>query len=140
MIHRVVLGSILLSSLVHGAAWACSCIGAPGNWTEEAVAEHELVVYGEILSVRRPIGGCGGGGMGPYNRVRIEVIEAFAGADDGEVVTFSTSASGASCGIDFQEGERWVVFAAGDGPTAILCGPSDRSSDDDPRLDSLRDL
>src|SRR5688500_5874852 len=121
MTFRIVLGSVLLTSLFHGVAWACSC--AETGSLEDSLAESDLVVYGEVIStkVRRRGLGCTMSSLDPMD-VEIEVIEAFEGAEDGEVVTVTTASSGASCGVDFGEGERWLVFAAGEDLSVGLCG------------------
>src|SRR5688500_18828343 len=110
---RVVVGSILLTSLVHGVAWACSCV--PPGPLEEEIDAYDLVVYGEVISRRahRRGLGCTRSSLDPVD-VEIEVIEGFVGAEAGEVVTVTTAAGGASCGVDFAEGEQWLVFASGE--------------------------
>jgi hypothetical protein len=138
MMVRIVIGSSLLVLLTHGVAWACSCSGET-NPVEEDLASHDIVVFGEVRSVGRPLVGCDRPFGNPYN-VRIEVMEAFAGAEDGETITVHTHTSGASCGIPFEEGEQWLVFAYGPDSWASLCGPSQLAASDDPRLEALREL
>jgi hypothetical protein len=75
--------------------------------------------------------------MDPVN-VRIEVIDAFAGAEPGDVVTVQTPAGGASCGVDFQVGSTWLIFAEED-PKVSLCGPSREAGEDDSTLVELRE-
>jgi hypothetical protein len=102
------------------------------------VDEFDLVVWGEVLTVRDPLLGCfSNTSMDPVN-VRIEVIEGFAGAEAGDVVTVQTPSSGASCGVDFQPGDTWLIFAMKDGNVS-LCGPSRETGEDDSTLVELRE-
>lgn len=113
VIRRILLGTLVLTALVHGAAWACSCV-ASGYGTADMVDDFDLVVWGEVLSVRSAFVGCGPrSSMDPVN-VRIEVIDGFAGVSAGDVVTVHTPSSGASCGIEFQPGSTWLIFAQDD--------------------------
>lgn len=134
MLSRVIVASTGLAALVHATAWACTC--APRTWTpEELVDEHALLVFGEVLSVRTHAG-CGGVSSLEPMDVRVEVHEAWVGADAGDVVTVRTARSSASCGVPFEVGDTWLV-ASSDGETVSLCGASRPLAEDDPLLDQL---
>lgn len=121
---------------IHGVAWACSC--ATLDTVEDALADSDLVVYGEVLSVRGPFSlGCTISSADPM-QVRVEVLEAFEGAEVGDVITIETARDGASCGVGFQEGEDWLIYASG-GSTG-LCTRTRPADADDPELEELATL
>ncbi len=131
---RPVVSLVALVAATHGVAWACTCVPEP---LDVLVDQSDLVVHGEILSVRGPIRlGCGSS-LDSMN-VRVEVLEAFVGAEAGEVVTVHTTRSSASCGVGFAEGDRWLVIAQGG--QAWLCGGSEPAEVGDSVLDRVREM
>lgn len=126
---------IALELAVHGIAWACSC-AEPGSVAEEAAAS-DLVVFGEVVSVREPGLGCSQSSADPV-QVRIDVLEGFVGAAAGDEVEVETAREGASCGVGFEEGQTWLVYAQGG--SASLCSRTRRAEAGDPELVELADL
>lgn len=136
MILRSLSLFLALEIGMHGVAWACSC-AAPDS-VEASFTDSDLVVLAEVLSVREPLSlGCTVSSADPMS-VRLEVIEGFAGAEAGDVVTVTTARDGASCGVSFRAGESWVVYAR-DGQVGV-CGRTRLATADDPELDVLADL
>jgi hypothetical protein len=117
-----------------GLAWACSCAEPPP--VADALAEADQVFYGEVLSIDGPAGlGCGGVSSADPMAVRIEVRDAWKGTSAGETVTVETARDGASCGVDFVEGETWLVYAT-DG-RASLCSRTRMAGSGDDELAEL---
>lgn len=138
MIRRILLGSVGLATLVHGTAWACSCVGGGGGIPPDMVDEFDLVIWGEVLSVGQPLPGCLSGSSAEPVHVRIRALDAFAGADPNEIVTVLTPESGASCGVLFEPGTTWLIVAEED-RQVFLCGPSEAADADDPGVVALRE-
>jgi hypothetical protein len=134
MVRRVLLGSVALIALVHGVAWACSC--PPDEWTTDEVLAHDLVVWGEVQAIEVDRRGCGYSTMDPV-KAQISVLEGFVGAEAGDTVVVTTH-DDISCGVDFGEGERWLVVVNRD-EIVSLCSASHEAPDDDPLLGELRD-
>jgi hypothetical protein len=106
------------------------------------VAGHDQVFLGEVLQGPLEPGflGCAGAPIGSADPMEyeVEVIEAFAGVETGEVVTVTSARSGASCGVEMSEGETWLLMVS-DGSVS-LCDwnlPGDEADDE---LDALREL
>ncbi|MBX2798163.1 MAG: hypothetical protein KTR31_10850 [Myxococcales bacterium] len=135
VIRPIALG-IGLPLVLHGVAWACSCL-EPGSVADEAAAS-DLVVFGEVLSVTEPpFSGCTGTSSADPMTVRIEVLEGFVGADAGDVIAVTTNRDGASCGVSFGEGETWLVYAVND--SVSLCSRTRAAGADDEELQQLAD-
>ena len=132
-------GFVGLFGLTHGVAWACSC--AMSDDPPEVLFEnYEVVFYGEIVSVQEPVPlGCSGtvSSADPV-QVRIDVLEGFKGAEGGEELEFTTARDGSSCGIAFEVGEAWLIYA--NTGRLGLCDPTEQMNADDPDLDVLRAL
>ena len=122
----------------HGVAWACSCAEPPP--VADAAAASDLVVYAEVTQRSVVSSGCNGtiSSADPVE-VELEVIEGFVGADAGDTVMVETVRDGASCGVGFAEGERWLVYAE-DGQTSLCSRTRLLEGDDDPELEELAEL
>ncbi len=119
---------------LHGLAWACSCGEPPA--VADAAADADLVVFGTVESVSgRGPRLCGSMRSDDAIRVEIAVEEAWKGANAGETVTVETAISDASCGVDFAEGESWLVYATQG--EARLCSRTRLADADDPELEEL---
>jgi hypothetical protein len=100
------------------AAPACACSCAMGT-LDEYVADADAVFVGTVREVRPPW-------YPPWQRVRsssdpmtavIEVSEVYKGARVTTWTEVETASSGASCGFEFVEGHRYLVFARHDDGT-----------------------
>lgn len=109
-------------------AWACSC--APLPPTDQILADADVVVVGDVLSVS---------GCGANRHARIEVTEAWKGANIGDVLTIQTARDSAACGVEFVAGESWLLVSS-DGETANLCGGSTPTGSGASWLDDLMAL
>lgn len=144
---------ILLSLAWTSPARACSCI-PPGSPFEEA-ARATAVFHGEVSAVRdsQPANTWWNRlrwrlGWGPdpnvFNSARpvhyvFRVIESFRGGATGRVEVTS-AADGASCGVQFEKGRRYVVYASGadDGLRAGVCSLTGPAEDPRSGLQWLR--
>ncbi len=119
-------------------AHACSCAGIPEF--EASVASAEAVFSGVVESVE-PVGD------DPHwsqFAVHFEVSAAWKGLT-GETVTIFTSSSSASCGIDFQVGHAYLVYADAYSPlepgtfSTMLCHRTHETFPGDPDVIRLGD-
>lgn len=115
---------LLLASLPVSRAMACSCV-PPGPPAEEA-AQADAIFHGEVTGVRdsqppdtwwtRMLWRLGWGPdpttFDSMREVRytFRVLEAFKGVQ-GRSVQVSSRAESASCGVGFEQGRRYVVYA-----------------------------
>lgn len=116
-------------------SYACTCAEVK---PDEALVAAKLVFAGEVLRVKerqRPAGI-----LGPieYREAnQFKVLESWKGADQTEQIVFD-SGSDASCGIDFKEGERYLVYAYqernGDAYTGLCSTKELAAAADDLRL------
>lgn len=126
---RMRAGSLLLTlmlgfSLVAlGArpAYACSCAGTS---TEEQFRRSDAVFAGEVVEVGKfPIEQAGptDSGLPLFGPVTFDVKGAWKGVA-GDSVVVHGQGPGPSCGLDFQRGETYLVFAgkAGEGENGPL--------------------
>ncbi len=100
---RMLLSGILLVvlSVMTASALACSCVGRPGTVAEE-YGWADTVFLGSVRTVVQPTG---------WNHLLVEIqVESTWKGDPGALVMVITELSSAACGIEFQEGENWVVF------------------------------
>ncbi len=88
-------------------ARACSC--ATGSTPEERLRKSDAVFSGKVVGVRGYFFDWPGGGpsLGP---VTFDLEESWKGVSEEPVVVRGYGAS-ASCGLDFQRGERYLVYA-----------------------------
>lgn len=122
-----------------GGAHACSCMG--GWSTEEEFRRSTAVFSGEVVEVEElPTGewDLTDPGMLPLGPVTFDVNAAWKGVEGNSVVV-SGQGPGASCGLDFERGETYLVFAGGsgrhgDGPLQTgLCSATRQASEETAR-------
>jgi len=112
--------------LTPARAEACTCVGPRSAC--EALPTAGAVFAGEVVDIvdldpkKQPVSG------GPL-RVRLKVLEAFAGVDFGDAgdVEVYTTPHSASCGYPFTRGGRYLVFAyeTPDGMLGVsICSPT----------------
>lgn len=132
--RRVVATLVVFALLRSSPTLACSCI-TPGSPSEEA-ARATAVFLGEVTAVHdsQPANTWWNRlrwrlGWGPdpnvYDSSRpvhyvFRIIEPFKGTQS-RSVKVTSSADGASCGIQFDRGGRYVVYAGGS-PDALRAG------------------
>ena len=108
-------------------AWACSCASAtPVQWVDRS----DVVLRGTLEDVDKPSGPAVLQPSDPSVTYRFAVSEVFRG-EAMETTYVSSSASGASCGLEgLQPGREYVVFAQTRGDTlwAGLCGGTARAA------------
>lgn len=96
-------------------AWACSCAQTtPIEAAEAAGSAYVAEVVGVGLA-----------GCGRHRSVRVEVVDAIVGIEEGEIVTRDVDTSeGASCGMEFpfETGDRWIFYGEGE---LNLCSPDE---------------
>jgi hypothetical protein len=120
------LGPLLLGALVAASATlaappaACACSCEPTDLAARSDAA-AAVFEGRVRAVARE----GSAEVGPSRlRVTLEVVQTWKGADAEEIVV-TTMTDSAACGVPFEPGRSYLVFAASDGANALstgLCG------------------
>lgn len=125
---RVLLALGTVTALQQAAAWACSCLAVTD--VVAAADDYDEVFVGEVR-------GTGGGGCDSRTVTRFEVVEAFKGVDDGDRVAVEHSVQGSACGLTYDKGELYLVFARG-GETG-LCDPGGLAGDASREIDELRE-
>lgn len=120
LIGAVVAG--LVSLVVQGTSHACSCM--PYSPAEQ-IEISDAVFVGTPISQVDTAGGEGGGLRWSFD------VETVHKGEVGATTSLETAGDSAACGIEFREGERYLVFATGqDRIGANLCsgtGPVDRA-------------
>jgi hypothetical protein len=106
----LVVNSLLLGGPRAGEAYACTCAETRG--VEEALERSSAVFSGKATKVEEfssesPETGDALLGLGP---VTFEVQEAWKGASGDSVVVYGQG-PGISCGLDFERGETYLVYA-----------------------------
>ena len=124
---RVLVALGAVSAVEHAVAWACSCVQITD--VVETAAQYAQVFVGEVKHAG--VGGCDG-----RARTRFEVVEAFKGVEEGETVKVEHAVDGAACGLLFDDGEQYLVFASR-GETN-LCAPGGQVQDVQDWIDDLR--
>ncbi|MDX1414887.1 MAG: hypothetical protein R3293_11900 [Candidatus Promineifilaceae bacterium] len=116
------------------SAYACSCMVPPPP--QEAMAEATAVFSGQVTDVEISEGET----VSSADPVRatFAVDQVWKGAVD-DIVTVGTPLSSASCGVNFEEGKEYVVYAYGgaDELTTNLCS---RTAEMTPELEDLAAL
>ena len=120
-----------LQAMMMAVAYACSC-GLDDYDPLEIMAGSDQVFVGTVVSGPR-VGIFSGCDRVSY---RLEVTEAFKGVEVGDTVTLSTARDGASCGIEFGEGESWLIYSI-DGRYG-LCEPGGPARGAEDELEILR--
>lgn len=113
---RVLLTLSALHLVQRGVAWACSCAtSTPQESWETADQVFVGTARGTSWSCDR----------WADHRSSFEVTEAFLGVEEGEMVTVQHSLDGASCGMEFEAGESYLVVAyEGSTNLCTLTGPA----------------
>jgi len=135
----LVTNSLLLGGTQAGEAYACSCAG--GGSTDEAFRRSTAVFSGEVVEVGElPTGQWKptDPGMRLLAPVTFDVDAAWKGVAGDSVVVHGQGPA-PSCGLDFERGETYLVFAAGtgrdgDGPLETgLCSATRQASEETAR-------
>lgn len=121
-----------------GIVWACSC-ALPETATEKLDASN-AVFLGTVES-SRPIG-CHFFVQSSMDQTKTKftVTEGFKSASDGETVEILHATEGASCGVEFNEGESWLIFAREDGDGGLTTGLCDGNGLEADAADDLTEL
>jgi hypothetical protein len=97
------------------AARACSCAETNLAARRDAAA---AVFEGRVHAITRE----GNAEVGPARlRVTLEVVQTWKGADSEEIVV-TTMSDSAACGVPFEEGRSYLVFATSDEAGALVAG------------------
>lgn len=106
----LVANSLLLGSTGAGEAYACSCAG--GESTEEAFRSSTAVFSGKVKKVKgaSPESTEAVNALLSLGPVTFEVQEAWKGVSGNSVVVYGQGLE-ASCGMDFDRGETYLVYA-----------------------------
>ena len=130
------LGNLVLAAGPYaGGAHACSC-DVTGS-TEEALRRATAVFSGEVKEIGE-LPQEGEGLTSPLAPVTFDVKAAWKGVS-GESVVVHGQGPGVSCGLDFERGETYLVFAGGtgrggDGPLETgLCSATRQTSEETAR-------
>lgn len=122
-----------------GIVWACSCdLPEPASVRLDA---SDAVFLGTVERNRSL--GCQVFVQSSMDQTetRFTVEEGFKAAAEGDTIEIVHGTSGASCGVVFQEGESWLVFARAneDGRlTTALCDGNNLEGDAQDDLAALR--
>jgi len=87
-----------------GRAHACSCAGSPSPTDE--LNRSDAVFAREVIDVEDDTSS----GMPPLSPVTLEVEESWKGVSEERIVVRGYGPE-VSCGIEFREGERYLVYA-----------------------------
>jgi hypothetical protein len=87
------------------SAWACSCVVPPPP--REALAASDAVFLGKVIKTRRDAKGINEGNLFATFRVR----QLWKGGLGQEVV-IETPPNSAACGVAFQEGKEYLIYAS----------------------------
>lgn len=114
-------------------AWACSCTPDAMEVSAATLDDYDQVFVGTARSTR-------GWSCQPSaeHTTRFEVTEAFQGVEEGEVVKVEHRLDGASCGMEFERGESYLVTAR-EGSVS-LCSPTWLAAESQDDIERLRDL
>lgn len=90
---------IALTAMAAPPCWACSC--APSTKKDEAKSS-DVIFYGKVTDIKE---------VAEFKlRVKFNVRRVYKGFTS-ETTSVFTSTDGASCGVYFEEGRRYTVFA-----------------------------
>lgn len=108
-IFRSLLAFLLLAALLVVAvpperSFACSCVGFT---TLEAKEHADSVFRGTVTKIEKP---SKLGNSASLAKVYLQVDEVWKGSEQREIMVSSALAE-ASCGVSFQEGKSYLVFA-----------------------------
>jgi hypothetical protein len=94
-----------------GRALACSCVPHPP--VEKAIEQSDAVFTGTVTASDPPTGGEIWSGAEPITYTF--AVDRVVAGEVGSTVEVTTAAMEVSCGIEFREGTRYVVFATDSG-------------------------
>lgn len=121
--------ALALMVALASAGWACSC--APPENVAQAIEDAAVVFAGRITKVESV-----GQGFQQKKRATFAVESAWKGPDVRQEVQILTNRHSASCGLGFQVGQAWVIYAyqrpdsVGGGLGSNLCTRSRKLGDD----------
>jgi MYXO-CTERM domain-containing protein len=103
-------------------AWACSCVQPPPP--AQALADASRVFEGDVTAVSQPQPG--------RVAATFRVVRAWKGVNEPELVVL-TAGNSAACGLDFAQGQRWLVYTHlyENETHANLCSRSTQNGNDD---------
>lgn len=102
---RSFIVAVAVGLVVHvGQVFACSCMEAPPP--KEAMKNAAAVFSGTVTGIQQP----DKGGL----KVAIRVHERWKGPE-ATTLTVTTAGNTAACGYPFENGEKYLVYALGDG-------------------------
>ncbi|MCB9780403.1 MAG: hypothetical protein H6742_17695 [Alphaproteobacteria bacterium] len=125
---RVLLALLAVHAADRAVAWACSC--APVDDPVAAMDDYDEVFVGRAEGTGF---GCGQADV----TTRFEVVEAFKGVDVGDTVQVEHGTQSASCGLTYDRGATYLVFAAGG--FSNLCSPGGPAMLEADTVQALRD-
>lgn len=96
----VVLLAILTIAMAASPCWACSCV--PSTKKEKAAAAN-VTFTGKVKKIMQP-------DEAPELKVRFRVGRVYKGHPK-RITRVFTATSGAMCGVHFEKGKRYTVFA-----------------------------
>jgi hypothetical protein len=120
---------LTLSLVAASTGWACSC--APPESVSKAIEQASAVFAGRITRLEQV-----GEGFLQKKKATFAVEMAWKGADIRREVEVLTNLHSASCGLGFQVGQAWVIYAhqrpdrVGGGLGSNLCTRSRKLGDD----------
>ena len=131
---RVVITFVGLQAAYSGLSRACSCMPIEAS-TAELLDDYPMVFVGEAGRTRKELRGCNSSAR--IGHTRFEVVGAFKGVEQGEQVVIEHVLMGASCGLEFEPGESYLLFTDGSTNLCAPGGPVDAWQDD---IEELRTL
>ncbi|MDQ4127276.1 MAG: hypothetical protein M3151_04905 [Actinomycetota bacterium] len=102
----LLINLVLAGTLQVREARACSCAGTPS--VKEGLRSSDAVFWGEAVSVEEQ--GLASSAPPFQNPVTFEVRESWKGVSQERVIVHGQGPE-ASCGLDFDEGKSYLVFA-----------------------------
>ena len=110
--RSLLIPALFAVALAPNAAAACSCVETSAD---AAFAAHAVVFEGRVVELRRPDDP--GGALVAV----LDVVQQWKGVE-AERVEVSTPAAGSLCGMSFEPGTSWLIYAdrAGDALTTVL--------------------
>ena len=110
---------LVLTLFLSGHALACWCLGGGGPACEEAwKTGNDAIFLGRVVKIEQiqgdsgmPVGAASMTSSGKFRRVTFEVEEVYRG-DSSKTLQVMTAGDEGGCGYSFENGERYLVFAA----------------------------
>jgi hypothetical protein len=98
--------------LLPQSTFACSCPGMPYP-PEQAFSTSEEIFSGKVISITKDENVNEVQLMFSHYKILFQVLNSWKGGNK-DTVTVATGISEDACGISFQEGENYIVYAYGD--------------------------